>query len=385
MKEPEKSQADNHLASNEVPKSLYKELQERMEVKIAIKAGLAACLSLYLGVGFAQMLDRPDYLLSGTWCVLSTFVVMQAHLGGTYRAAWVRFLGLFIGSLMGGFFTSIFGSNGIVLGISIIFTVFICSIFRLKDSIRFACFSVCVVMILWGLHPAISPWQFGLYRFLDSILGIAIAVIISHTLWPAQATQKMRQNIATALHHINRLFQLYLSLKPPPKHFERIKNKLIRDTADLIAETRLIIQESELELLEKTRNLEDWSSLIDHLESIFESTNTFSIFQEYQLEKFLDKKLKERLNGTMQQCVKGFKKVDHMLKQKKIPGNLEALHDSYMELNEELTHFRMNRAIKQLEKHDVEHFFVFFYNFRLVIEKLFKMEERIQSLNAETD
>ena len=101
----------------------YRKILDRIELKIALKAGIAAFLSLYAGNSFAKLLDRPDYLLSGTWTVMSTFVVLQAHLGGTYKAAWVRFLGVLVGSFMGGFFTSIFGSNSVTLCVSVLFTV----------------------------------------------------------------------------------------------------------------------------------------------------------------------------------------------------------------------------------------------------------------------
>jgi len=381
MKKAKQPLNEQNATVNENRVPLHEELFHRMEVRIAIKAGIAACVSLYSGVGFAILLNRPDYLLSGTWCVMSTFVVLQAHLGGTYRAAWVRFLGVLIGSFMGGLFTSIFGSNAITLGVSVVFTVLICSLFELKDSIRISCLSLSIVMILWGLHPSMSPWTFGMYRVLDSTLGILIAVIISHTIWPAQASTRLRGNIAKTLRYINRLFQLELSLKPPPKHFDRIHRKLIRDINRLLDETRHYLKESELELLTKSRNIEDWENLLDHLENIFESTTELSSFHEYNIKKILDKKLKDRLIETMEACVSTFKDLSDMLKSSEIKEELTDLPLAVDNLNEELTRFRMTRSTRQFDREDVEHFFVFFYNLRSVIEELLKMEDKVISLN----
>lgn len=365
------------------PSLLEDKLFNRMEVRIALKAGLAASISLYCGSGLAKLLDRPDYLLSGTWCVLSTFVVLQAHLGGTYRAAWVRFLGVLIGSFMGGLFTSIFGSNAITLGVSVVFTVLICSLFELKESIRISCLSLSVVMILWSLHPSMSPWKFGLYRFMDSTVGILIAVIVSHTIWPAQASNKLRFNIAKTLRYINRLFQLELSLKPTPKHFDRIHRKLIFDIHRLLEESRQFLKESELELLTKSKNLEDWENLLDHLDNIFASTTELSSFHRYNLENLIDKELKEHLYETMEACVSTFKNLNDMLNNAEVIEELTDLPFAVKKLNEELTRFRMTRTTRKYEREDVEHFFVFFYNLRSIIEQLLKMEEKVISLNTQ--
>lgn len=363
--------------------SRIKEMFSRMEMRIAIRAGIAASVSLYIGTNFAKILNRPDYLLSGTWCVLSTFIVLQAHLGGTYRAAWFRFLGVLIGSFMGGLFTTVFGSNLVSLGVSVILTVLICSMFNLKDSIRIACLSLSVVMILWGLHPEVSSWMFGLYRFLDSSLGILIAVIIAHTFWPAQATHKMRLNIAKTLQAISRYYRLVLNLNPEMKNFDRACNRYIRLINRLLDETRHFLKESELELLTNTKSLEDWSNLIDHLENIFESITAFIAFHKYNIKRIFDKKLTDQVVNTIEKTDHSFKELSEMLKTEKTPIPFTDLRDTVEDLNQELTRIRATKVTRQLERPEVEHFFVFFYHLRSVIEEVLKMEEQVKILNEQ--
>src|SRR5262245_3522074 len=79
----------------------FRKILAATEAKIAIKTGIAASVSLAIGLSYAEVFDRPDIFVSGLWCVMAAIVVMQAHLGGTYRAAWVRFLGVLIGSIAG--------------------------------------------------------------------------------------------------------------------------------------------------------------------------------------------------------------------------------------------------------------------------------------------
>ncbi len=355
---------------------LFQKLINRLEFQIAIKTGVAAALSLYLGVAFAKWLDRPDTLISGTWCVVSTFVVMQAHLGGTYRAAWVRFLGVLIGSFMGSVFTTLFGSTAIALGISVVLTVLSCSLFQLKDSIRIACLSVSVVMILWGLHPSISPWQFGWYRFLDSSLGILIAVIVSHTLWPTKATQKLQLSIAKILQLINRFFQTELSLKTPPKNQEKARKKIMNDIEQSIIEAQNFLVDSQLEVLSRTRRIEEWSNLFVHLQLIFDSIKELHAFHTYGLKRILDKNLQEKLDECIKVSVKTINILINRLKdQHNIPPTPE-LRNTVSSLNRELARFRTTQATRKFERQDVEKFFVFFYNLRVVNEELIKMNDR---------
>ncbi len=362
---------------------LYLALLDRMEFKIAFKAGLAAFFSLYLGVAFAKLFNRPNSLLSGIWCVLSAFIVLQAHLGGTYRAAAIQFLGVLIGSSMGGIFTTLFGSNATSLGVSVILTVLLCSIFKLKESIRIACFSLTVVMLLWALNPYISPLMFGLFRILDSILGILIAVIITHTFWPAQATRKLRLNIAKTINYLNRFFCLEMSLINRPQNYEEMQRKLTFKISHLMDETSFYLQDSELELLTKTKSLENWSNLINHLKNIFEGSKELYCFNEYDLKRILDQGLRNQLENAFEAIVKAFKTLTGELKNKEILENKTNLSAVAALLNDELNRFRMTRETRKFQRQDVEHFFVFFYNLRLIIEELIKMEEQILVLNRE--
>lgn len=377
-----KDNNEDPSATSNTTESLLQKLINQLEFQIAMKAGVAASLSLYLGVAFAKWLDRPDTLISGTWCVLSTFVVMQAHLGGTYRAAWVRFLGVLIGSLMGGLFTSLFGSNAITLGISVVLTVLSCSLFQIKDSIRIACLSLSVVMILWGMQPSISPWKFGWYRFLDSTIGILIAVLVSHTLWPTKATQKLRLSVAKTVHMINRLFQMELSLRPPPKNFQTIHNRLTRDIEQSIMQAQNFLSDSELEVLSRTRRIEEWSNLLDRLSAIFDATRELNTFHTYNLKRILDDNLQNKLEQTLKKVVKNLNLLVQRLKRKYSEEPSQELREAVNELNEELARFRTTKTTRKFERHEVEKFFVFFYNLRLVIEELIKMEERVYKLLA---
>lgn len=366
------------------PLPLHERIFGQVEVRIAIKAGVAATLSLYMGSTIAYLFNRPDYLLSGTWCVLSTFAVLQANLGGTYRAAWIRFLGVMLGSFMGGLFTSLFGSNAISLGVSVVLTMLICSLLNLKDSIRIACLSLSVVIILWGLHPLISPWKFGMYRFFDSTVGILIAVLVSHLIWPSQASSTMREILASALDRLNRLFQLELTFHLPGPNFLKVYWELSQEIGDLLEEAKVTLSDSELELLAKSRSLTIWENLIDHLHTLFKKTCELQALQIGNLNKILDPELKIRLGETVETVSSTILELSAKLRGEVTEENIEKLPLAFAGLNEELNRFRKTHVTRQFEREDVEQFFVFFYNLRSLIEELLKMREKVSALLSET-
>jgi len=374
------------LFSKEIFKAQTSYLQQifgRIEWKIAVKAGIAASMSLFFGLGFSKLLSRPDSLVSGAWCVMSTFVVLQAHLGGTYRAAGIRALGVLVGSLMGGLFTSIFGSTVFTLGISVFLTVVICSMLNLKQSIRIACLSLSVVMILWGLRPEVSPWTFGLFRFLDSCLGILIAVVVAHALWPTEATQKIRFHIAKTLVTLGRLYRQVVSLKVLPENHQKQYSRLVREVNKLQRENRQYLEESKLELLTKTSSTEDWALLIDQLENIYESIAILRNFNQSNVASMLDEPLNEKVSGVIDATVLSFQELSRLLETGESGETLRELRAAVEDLSEELHRFRSTRRTRKFNFRDVENYFVFFYNLRSIVEEMVKMEEKILTLNFE--
>lgn len=353
----------------------------RIELKVAIRGGVAAALSWFLGVGFSKFLAHPDSLVSGIWCVLSAFVILQAHLGGTYQAAWVRFLGVLLGSFVGAICTSLLGANPLTLGLSVVLTVCILSLFNLKDSIRIACMSLSVVMILWGLSPSVSPWTFAFFRTIDSTLGILVAVIIAHTLWPSEATQVIRQKMSQVLNLSGKMYRLLMSLGEATEEFAYQSKKIWNEVESLMSETLEFLNESKLELLIKSHSIEQWKNLIDDIERVFNTIQGVQSYRESQLQRIFDEELKSHVNQVVAQTELAFQELSRVLltneKSNVMFQTLNATH----KLNLDLERFRGTRATRQFDFEEVENYFVFFFNLRHIVEELVVVERTINGLN----
>ena len=362
--------------------SFYEEVLKRVEFKLAIKTGIAAALSLILGVRFAQTLGHPYALVSGTWCVLSTFVVLQAHLGGTYQKAWERFLGTLTGSFMGALFTSLFGTTPLALGIGIVLTIITLSLFNLKDSIRIACLSVSVVTILRSLNPDVSAWTFGLFRFLDSTLGILIAVVVAHMIWPSEASVKIRFQFSQTLRSLNRQLRM-VTKHPPQKNFDRLYQRLSYQIKLQIQHTKEYLEMSRMEILAKSRSIQGWQDLIHRLQNTFDDFSALSVFHEYEIHKIFDKKLSSAVDECIEVTSRSIRVTEKMLKTQENPESFPDLQNAIDHLNDEINSFRTTRVEKKFQKTEVEQFFVFFYHLRSAMEQLRAIMEEVAEFNQD--
>lgn len=357
----------------------FNELVELLELRFAAKVGIAATVSLFLGVGFSQILDRPDSLVSGLWTVVTAIVVVQAYLGGTYLAAWIRFLGTAVGSIIGCLCTIAFGSNPISLGFSVFLTIIVCSILNIKDSVRIASISVAFVLVLWGLKPEISPWTFAFFRFMDSCLGILIAVIVVHTLWPTQATKQLRLNIAIILRNLKEYYSVATDLTSYSGSHQRASEMIMRETIELMRESRLILEESRIEI--RTRSsLQDWIFLIEHLEQTCELVMNLHTVKKYHLKNIFSEPLAAATSECIHQIELALDELATTMQERHAVGQPIPLLGSLERLIEELKIFRELQVTTLLPIQDAESFFVFFYGLKAFAEEVIKIDNKIHSI-----
>jgi uncharacterized membrane protein YgaE (UPF0421/DUF939 family) len=352
----------------------------RIEWKIALKTSLSASISLFLSLTINHYFKRPDSIISGLWAALAAIVVQQAHLGSTYQSAWLRFLGVLIGSLMGGMFTLILGSNSISLGIGIFLTIIICSLFNIKDSLRIACLSVAVVMVLWGIRPTINPWVFGFYRFLDSCLGIGVAVIIAHLLWPLQISKKLKANVALILEKLQKNYLLVAQSNQLVEKQHRIVLGNLRAANELIWKSRQVLEDSKLELLSTHDSLEEWKFLFNHLDIAVDRIVVLNRAYKDNLSKIIDVDLTnhfERLIDNVNLYMQNL--IEAITTSTTIPEEID-LAQSLERLNDDLMRFRKTKKTSQFKLEDVEGFFVFFYSIRSFAEELSKISKHLEKV-----
>ncbi|CRX38744.1 FUSC family protein [Estrella lausannensis] len=359
-----------------LPAGKYEIFLENLQLHFALKIGVAATLGLFLGVGFSQILDRPDSLVSGMWAVVTAIVVVQGNLGSTYMAAWVRFLGTLIGTMMAGICTTLFGSNAISLGFSNFITVALCSVFQIKDSVRIASLTVTVLMVLWRLRPEISPWAFGFFRLMDSCLGILVAVVVTHTLFPLQATSKLKECLSLALAKIRLLYRecLYKEDLPSAEREEQM-SLLIGQIEEHLKEARQTLEDSKTEI--RTRSsVEDWSFFLDHTERAHEAVLDLLEIKKSPLSHFLNREFREKISKVVGEIDLSIEEIVSSLEE----GNEQLKSDlpaALLTINDELFRFKEGSFNESKKIAELQNLFVFIYSLRSLGEELNKLKGRL--------
>lgn len=346
--------------------SHLKQLLNRIEIKIAIKIALTAILSLFLSFQMDKIIPHPDPVVGGLWCVISSIIVLQENLGGTYRAIWNRLLGVIIGSICGAIFAAHIGSDLGMLGLAILTAIFLCSALGLQESYRIASLSVAVVMIPWELHPVVNPWISAIFRFLDTCLGFFVAVVMSHLLWPSQALTKMQLNMANTFSLLRQFYEHLLIPLNSPQKSDKILQSLFSEVNNSLLQSRLILGESEVELFFKFTPTGIWVDLINCQERLWDSLLALQNVFNLSLEAIFDGELKQQVKQVVETIDLALNEISLELKTGKITFNFSELNHVQKHLNEELVRFRTIKATKKYSLDVVEKYFVFFYQLKQV-------------------
>lgn len=352
---------------------------DRIEWRGAVKIALAAALGWTVGIWSSHMLDRPDSLVSGLWCTLAAIVVLQNNIGGTYKAASERVFGIIVGSALGAIFSILFTSNPISLGLSVLCTIVICSLLKLKEGIRIACLSVTVVMVGQGVRSEISPWLFAFYRSLDSFLGICVAMGIAHLIWPSQATQKLYRNFLIMLDKMHILYRKVVQIDAIYDSKEFIG--LCSEINELILQNQNMLKEAKIELLTRPERLDAWIGLEERVEHIF--LVILEIKQVFDSpRKLVDPLLETQMSQTLNQIDNSFKELFIFESKDQNDLAIRKLLETQENLNDDLTRFRETRAIRRFSLIEVESFFVFFYSLHSLMKELRKTSAELYEIKT---
>ena len=246
--------------------------------------------------------------------------------------------------------------------------------------------TVAVIMILSGLRPDVNLWWFGLCRFLDSCMGIFIAVIVSHTIWPAEATNKIQFNISKILSSLSKLFHLSVDLEPDTERHDKLFNSLKDEIDELLVDNSSHLDEAKLELAMRQSSLDDWKLLLHALESALDGIVTLRHLKKSKILLMLDDPLLTNLNNYIDAAETNFqylsKNIDPNDKRNELPVDHD-LTESYKILKEDLIRLRGTRTTRQFDWKEIESFFVYFYGLGMVAEELFHIEALLPKIMPE--
>jgi len=347
----------------------------RIDLRIAVKTGIAASCSFYAASWYTKYLDRPDSLASGLWCVVTAIVVMQSNIGTTYKAGMNRLLGIVIGSIVGGFLTESFGAEIVALGAGVSATIFICSLLQLKDSYRIAGLSVAIVMLSWAAHPISSPWTVSFFRSLDSTIGILIAIIVSHLVWPEQTWMHIKNQFQKAVHLAKKSFHETVNIQP-----QKNPSMDMQELFNLLVDLHNELEDTKLDFFTFSSERENWLLAVQGLDSVAESIAIIRGIPKSNFVNLFDESLKQHLEAFINDSESSFEDILEICVEN-VPAKPEdLLEDQEQVFWQDLERFRNTRTTRNFSLTDVESFYSYFYHLRFISRQLRLMKQYLHTV-----
>jgi len=333
-------------------------MRESLDWKIALRTGLGAALTWIIDQQLTEMVGWTDRSISGLWAVISSIVVLQSTLGGGYLEGYKRFIGILLGSLMGGLAATFLGWQAIHLAIALFLTVLLMGTLKLQISTRIACLSCAVVIVVWSLNPVGSPWEFALHRFLDSCLGLFVGLLTSHFLFPSETRKKLKDNRES----IFALFSESLSTK---------EVKPLEKAQSLLKEDDQLIKEMQAEWTLRAETLEKWETFHHSEKALLALLTTTSHLPQKALFSLLDAPLLQATTGAIKCLEKAFEGLGKGSEEK------SPLLEWKNRLKEERLRYRETRATRNFPFDELENYFVFFYSLEELLLETHLLQEAL--------
>lgn len=137
----------------------------------ALQLSIRAALSAGLAVAIAEFLrfQYPLYALIGA-VIVTDLSPMQTRTLGLQRLA-----GTLLGATIGATFCRFLPAGPGAIGFSVLIAMFLSHLLHLQGAAKITGY-VCGIVVL-SHHD--QPWSYALYRVMETILGIGVAVIVS--------------------------------------------------------------------------------------------------------------------------------------------------------------------------------------------------------------
>ena len=143
----------------------------RRRAEDAVLLGTRAALASVISVAIAQSLKLTFPL----YAVVAAVIVTDVSSERTQRSGVQRLLGTALGALAGPLFVRAFGDSIWAMGAAIVSMIFVCYVVGYIEAAKLSGYVAGLVV----LDHADAPWTYARDRFVETSLGIVLAIVMS--------------------------------------------------------------------------------------------------------------------------------------------------------------------------------------------------------------
>lgn len=204
----------NHFIAGLQPRVLFQVVREifnfdSQQFKYALRVGLGLALSVFIFKFF-----KIDH---GHWIALTLLIVIQPYYGATRKKGFERIIGTVAGIVVGGAIMLLPIKHETFVVILIFISFFVA--YYLRNNYKVGVFFVTIMMVVMMQLSKQGSWDLIWWRVLSTLIGSALAIIISFAFWPIWEKQRfpalLNSSFNQNLFFLNQVILSYQKKLPP--------------------------------------------------------------------------------------------------------------------------------------------------------------------------
>ncbi|MDG2992303.1 aromatic acid exporter family protein [Candidatus Synechococcus calcipolaris G9] len=155
-----------------------------------------------VALGLTLFIIESANLPFGYYATIAVVICLQSTLGNSLRSAWQRTVGTFLGAVIAHTLIYTLGATPLSIGLGVTLLIVSMNFLGMPQGHKPGAFLLILALMVYPSQP--EPYIWG--RFLETELGIGIALLVGLCLWPDTSARHLDQEIKA---NFQRLGQLY--------------------------------------------------------------------------------------------------------------------------------------------------------------------------------
>lgn len=234
-------------------------VKHRMGLRI-VKTGIA--VTVCVAVSFLLKLNQPFF------AVVATVMSMGKSIDISFKAGKNKVVGVVVGVAIGYGFALLSPANAGLCGIGIILTLYLCQLLKLDGAATLSCFLFSAMMFFQSFGAHVVTWQFAVSCVFDSVIGIAIAVVVNLIIMPPNYVEEIKKASEQLRCQIQRAMDDAAARKPVDlRAAEAAIQKLNYNVSLYVAEAKFLRGNDE-EVFRISCKISTYQMVLDELKAI---------------------------------------------------------------------------------------------------------------------
>jgi uncharacterized membrane protein YccC len=345
--------------------------REWPSLKQGIKTGLAGTITYAIYAGW----NLPQ----GYWAVFAALVVTQANMGASWKAALYRTIGSTCGALAAALLLPMLGTGAVRVAVAL-FTLasFFAYLTALHPSFSAAGFTAALILVFGGLE---EPWHVAWLRVLYTMLGALVAFAVSVLVWPVQAREGLRNNLASILQGAGALYTAVTGAALQGANNEEQIRQLNRQLQDLRRGITQQMDEARRELTYARFNAGAFQAFIDQADQVRRRLTAMAEDRSLYAHAKVDPELLPSLPKLVACTVQGFSDLAAGLRTRsKQVQSGESLERAVRDLDSDLARLRKHRVTAPFSLDRMLPFWSLVFNLREAAQDLRQLAANLGEL-----